>query len=209
MTISAKEASKEKVRQLVERYGKTYVETTTRISGSRASDYSEQDTATKFIKPLIEALGWDLLSMKEVREDLLSMKEVGEEMEYRDCVLYNEGKPYIVFEFKPLDFSGLHSLDVKELISKSKALGAKYVVTSRFKETIIYQPETGKEIECFELPEDYVNRFDILWKRLSNPSARVVKSGTGQGLQGCVQCSHVGTLLLSPQLGLSDPWIPR
>lgn len=160
MTTYSREASKEEITQLFERFWKSYVESTG-VIGARAHDYSEQDTATKFIKPLIEALGWNLLSMQEVRE----------EVEHCDCVLYFEGKPYIIFEFKPLDFGGLDGVDFSGLIDKSKALGAKYAVVTRFKETIIYKSETGEKVEYFALPEDYLNKFDVLWKYLSKPLA--------------------------------------
>jgi hypothetical protein len=160
MATYSREATKKKIEQLFERYSESYVESTG-VIGARARDYSEQDTATKFIKPLIEALGWNLLNMNEVRE----------EVEHCDCVLYFEEKPYIIFEFKPLDFASLRRVDFSGLLDKSKALGAKYAVVTRFKETIIYESETRIEAEYFPLPDDYLNKFDALWKYLSKPLA--------------------------------------
>ena len=154
------ESSKERMKQLFERYMKSYAESTG-LPGSLAKDYSEQDTATKFIKPLIEALGWNPLSMQEVREEV-SLKD-----KRIDCVLYSSGKPHIVFEFKSLGFGVLHGkFDASELINNAKALHAKYAVLSRFRETIVYDPATGKEVYYFVL-EDYVEKFGILWKYLS------------------------------------------
>jgi len=95
MISDAIQASEEKVKQLFERYMKSYAESTG-VPGARAHDYSEQDTATKFIKPLIEALGWNVLSMQEVREEVyFKEKRI-------DCILYSKGKPYIIFELSRL-----------------------------------------------------------------------------------------------------------
>lgn len=145
MTTYAEEASKEKIKQLFERYMKSYVE-----SAVRAHEFSEQDTATKFIKPLIEALGWNVRSMQKMREEVYFNEK------FIDCVLYSQGKPHIVFEFKSLGFGVLRNkVDVSELINSAKALGAKYAVLTRFRETIIYSPEIGEEIEYF-VPQDYI-----------------------------------------------------
>ena len=163
MTTSVTKASKEKIEQLVERYTKSYLESEG-VPGSRARDYLEQDTATKFVKPMIEALGWNMLSMREVREEV----SFGEKR--IDCVLYSEGKPYVVFEFKSFKSGSLHKVDVSEFIKNAAALGAKYAVLTRFRETIIYDSETGKQIEYFAEPRDYVGKFDVLWKYLSRPS---------------------------------------
>jgi len=158
MAIYAQDASKKKIKRLFERYTKSYVE-----SKVSAREFSEQDTATKFIKPLMEALGWNVLSMQEVREEVYFNEK------FIDCVLYSEGISHVVFEFKSLGFGVLRNkVDVSELIKNAKALGAKYAVITRFRETIIYNPETGEEIEYF-VPTDYIDKFDILWKYLSKP----------------------------------------
>jgi len=141
--IDTIEVAKEKIKQLFERYMKSYAESTG-VPGTRAQDYSEQDTATKFIKPLIEALGWNLLSMQEVREEVYFKEK------FIDCILYSKDQPRIVFEFKSLGFGEIRNkVDVSDLIDNAKALGAKYAVLTRFRETIIYDPETSGEIAYF------------------------------------------------------------
>ena len=154
---------KERVKQLVDRYTKSYIEKL----GARVGDYSEQDTATKFIKPLVEALGWDVLSIEEMREEVY----VGSKEKFMDCVLYSQGKPYIVFEFKSMGVGTLRNkVDLNELINNSKVLGAKYAVLTRFYETVIYDVETSEELEDFA-PYNYLDKFDTLWKYLSKASA--------------------------------------
>jgi hypothetical protein len=155
-----KEMAKERIKQLWERYERTYI----KAFGTRVSDYSEQDTITKFIKPLIEALGWNILSMEEMREEVsFNEKRI-------DCILYLQHKPYIIFEFKSLGFGDLRNKHhaIKELLSNGKALKAKYAVFTRFYETIVYDPQSGEEIEYF-VPMDYLDNFDTLWKYLSKP----------------------------------------
>jgi len=76
-----KEASKGKIEKLFESYLRDYSE-----HGLLFPDYSEEDTATKFIKPLIEGLGWNVLSMQDMREQVA----MSEGKHYADCVLYFE-----------------------------------------------------------------------------------------------------------------------
>jgi predicted type IV restriction endonuclease len=161
MVNITKESALEKIKTLLERYEKTYI----KAVGARVSDYSEQDTVTKFIKPLIEALGWNILSMEEMREEVhFNEKRI-------DCVLYMQGKPYIVFEFKSLGFGDLRNKSdvIKELVNNAKALKAKYAVFTRFLQTIVYNPQTGDEI-CYFAPYNLIEKFDILWKYLSKHS---------------------------------------
>jgi len=154
-----------KVKELLERYKREYIEKL----GARVGDYSEQDTATKFIKPLIEALGWDVLSIEEMREEVY----IGSKERFMDCVLYLQGKPYIAFEFKSMGVGTIRNqVDVNELINNSKILGARYAVLTRFYETVIYDVETGEELEDFA-PHDYLDKFDNLWEHLSKTFSRV------------------------------------
>jgi len=156
------EAAKKKIDELYERYMRDYV-----VQNLRWSDYSEQDTATKFIKPLFEAVGWNMLDMKEMREQV----PFEEGKNYVDCILYFEKKSHIVLEFKPMDSGPLHDKfdDISKLLSIAQKFEAKYAVITRFCETIIFDPKTGDEIEYFN-PIGYKDKFDILWKLLSKPS---------------------------------------
>ena len=137
-------------------------------------DYSEQDTATKFIKPLLEILGWDTHDIFEVKEQV-KVEISDEQSKFADCVLYRDGKPYIVLEIKSLGYGNLprslDSLVVKSLIDQANKLNAKYAVLTRYWQTVIFDPKTGKELAYFDYPNEYISNFENLWRCLSKMQA--------------------------------------
>lgn len=159
--------SKRKIRQLVESFWQKH---------GLYNAYSEQDTATKWIKPLLGFLGWDLFDLREVREGVKIDLHSGKQR-FFDCVLYSrtnsEGtKEYIIIEFKRLGAGFLHKKinAVKKLTDNAKETDAKYAVITRFDETIIYDAKTGEEKVFFKSPNDYLSKFEILWNYLAKPS---------------------------------------
>lgn len=137
-------------------------------------DYSEQDTATKFIKPLLEILGWDTQDIFEVKEQV-KVEINDEQSKFADCVLYYDRKPYIVLEIKNLGYGNLpRSLDnllVKSLLDQASKLNAKYAVLTRYWQTVIFDPKTGKELAYFDYPNEYVSNCESLWRYLSKMQA--------------------------------------
>ena len=137
-------------------------------------DCSETDTSTKFIHPLLQALGWNILDFNDVREEVLA-KPKGKDR-HIDLVLYSKGKPYIGIEIKSLSRGPINDLDkdavqywTQELLEKSRYLDVKYAILTRFYETIIYDSKTGNKLASFNHPKEYLEKFDCLWKYLSKP----------------------------------------
>jgi len=118
--------------------------------------FSEQDTATKFIKPMLEALGWDIFDPDKVRE------EVPFEGGHVDCVLYSNGTPHVIIEYKHLELSALtFKDDYRKRRERAKRFGVNYFVYTNFAETIIYDFKKGKQY-YFEKPTDYFSKLNIL-----------------------------------------------
>lgn len=135
---------------------------------------SERDTSTKFIHPLLEALGWNIVNPNDMREEVPA-KPSGKDR-HIDLVLYSKGKPHIGIEIKSLSYGHINdeSKDAirywtRELLEKSRFLGVKYAVLTRFAETVIRDSKTGNTLASFNYPYEYVDKFDDLWKYLSKP----------------------------------------
>ena len=145
-----------------------------RCAETRWTRCSEMDTITKFIHPLLKALGWNILDFNEVREEVLA-KPSGKDR-HMDLVLYFKGRPYIGIEIKslskgPVDDKTKDAVRywIQELLEKSRYLGVKYSVLTRFVETIILDPKSEEKIADFNYPWGYVEKFDDLWRYLSRP----------------------------------------
>jgi hypothetical protein len=158
--------SKKKIQQLVEDYWNK--------KGTHNA-YTEQDTATKWIKPLLEYLGWNLYDLKEVKEGVKIDLRSGEQR-FFDCVLYHQIdfdrlNEHIVMEFKKLGAGFLQNklATIEKLVGNAKETSAKYAVLTRFDETIIYDAKTGEQKVYFRSPDDYVSKFEALWSYLANP----------------------------------------
>ena len=150
MEISSDPLTK-KIEELVQKY------TEVKPKISRNPHYfSEQDTATKFIRPMLGALGWNFLDPEEVREELPFGGE------YIDCVLYLNGKPHVVIEYKYLGLSALtFKDDYKKRRERAKRFGVNIFVYTNFAETIIDHFEE-KETHYFEKPNEYLEKLNIL-----------------------------------------------
>ena len=69
------------------------------LSQAERAKYTEADTGTKFILPLLRALGWDIESANEVKEQQRELNKPA------DIVLVTNGIPRIVVELKQLSVS--------------------------------------------------------------------------------------------------------
>ena len=145
-----------------------------RCTQTKWGDCSERDTSTKFIHPLLTALGWNILEVNEMREEVLA-KPRGKDR-HIDLVLYLKGKPHIGIEIKSLGWGSItdEAKDAvrywtQELLEKSRYLGVKYAVLTRFIETTIHDVGTGKRVASFGYPNEYLEKFDYLWNYLSKP----------------------------------------
>ena len=117
---------------------------------------SEQDTMTKFIRPMLEAFGWDFLDPEEVREELPF------EEGHIDCVLYLNGNPHIVIECKHLGLSALTSKnDYRKRRERAKRFGVNIFVYTNFAETIIHRFKE-REMHYFEKPSKYLRELNTL-----------------------------------------------
>jgi len=168
MSVSSKEITRSKIGSLVKRWTET-----------RAGDFTEQDTATNFILPFLEALGWNIYDVYEVKQwgyPVILKKSVPVEersLKKPDCVVSLNNKPYMVFEFKPLADGGAidrytHRID--RLKEKAQYLNVVYAILTNFTETIGYDAD-GNELIRFKRPPEYTERFDELWKFLSKEAA--------------------------------------
>lgn len=138
------------------------------------TECSEMDTITKFIHPPLKALGWNILDFNDMREEV-SAKPSGKDR-HIDLVLYSKRKPYIGMEIKSLRAGPINDETkdnvrywVRELLEKSRYLGVKYAILTRFAETLILDPKSGKKLASFNYPHEHLEKFDDLWKYLSKP----------------------------------------
>ena len=138
-------------------------------------DCSERDTITKFIHPMLEAMGWNILDFNDMREEVYA-KPKGRDR-HIDLVLYSKGKPYIGIEIKSLSYGSIKDETkdnvryiLHELLQKSQYLGVKYAILTRFAETLIFDPKTGNKLASFHSPDKHREKFDVLWKYLSKPT---------------------------------------
>ncbi len=168
MSPSSKEISRRKIEDLVKRFAQ-----------SKKADFTEQDTITNFILPFLEALGWNIFDVNEV-------KQRGYPINYRwalpaeerpldkpDCIILLNGTPHIVLEFKRLGYGTVDRYEtiVKKLREQAEYLNFKYAVLTRFTETVVYDGASGNPLIRFTNPSEYLSKFEELWKHLSKEKA--------------------------------------
>jgi len=160
-----------------ERFGKKFLELASRYREyfGEIQELREHDTLTKFLLPLIEALGWDLYDLREVKEEVSVPGLRGS----ADCILYLNDSPMIVWEFKPLRTTiEFHDCSTPKTVAKSKLRGleiskklkAKYFTMSSFRETVIWNGQSEERIAGLGLAADGTNREQyqkMLWRLLS------------------------------------------
>ncbi|HLE74792.1 MAG TPA: N-6 DNA methylase [Candidatus Bathyarchaeia archaeon] len=161
--------AKEKVQQLVERYNSI-------VREGRKSQYSEADVGSKFILPLLGALGWDTTKIEDVKEQRRTLTGVA------DYSLLNVGSASKIFlEIKKFDedLDGFRRVGGKVksfpqiTIDYAWQSRADWAVLTNFEEVRLYYSRVKKPQDglIFKLRyNDYVATFAKLWL-LSKESA--------------------------------------
>lgn len=165
--------TKELARSQVEKLVKKRIE-------SSGRDFTEQDTITNFILPLLEALGWNIYDVNEVKQNgypVSFRKAIPMEsraIDKPDCVVSSKGKPYMVLEFKRLNYGTIDRYEtiVEDILTKAEYLKARYAVLTRFSETVVYDGSNGRRLAKFNSPSENIERFEELWQYLSKETAQ-------------------------------------
>lgn len=153
----------------------------TKYANVRGSDYTEKDTITNFILPFIEALGWNIYDVHEVKQDgypLAFRKALPSEsrpLDHPDCTISVNGNPHIVLEFKRLTSGGAidrYEQTIADLLNKGMGLNAEYAVLTSFAETVIYDVSSQKRLLRFDSPVEYSLKFEDIWNVLSKEAAQ-------------------------------------
>lgn len=162
MALMQKEQAKEKIQQLIENYNQI-------VSRGKKSQYSEADVGSKFILPLLSALGWDVTKIEDVKEQRRTLSGVA------DYSLLNIGSTSKIFlELKKFDedldgyrrVGGRIKSFAQITIDYAWQSKADWAVLTNFEGLRLYysrvkKPEDGL---IFKLRYDkYVSAFDKLW----------------------------------------------
>lgn len=162
MSLASKEYAREKVQQLIESYDSI-------VRAGKKAEYSEADVGSKFILPLLSALGWDVSKIEDVKEQRRTLTGVA------DYSLLNVGGTSKIFlELKKFeeDLDGSRRVGGKVKSFPQIAIDyawqsrADWAILTNFEETRLYysrvkKPEDGL---IFRLRySDYVTYFEKLW----------------------------------------------
>jgi len=131
------EKARERIRDLVERYDDA-------VAKDKISQFSEADVGSKFILPLLEALGWDTKNIDEVKEQKRTLTGPA------DYSLNVRKTPKVIVEIKKLteDLDSIRVVRGKEEGFAYQAtryawhLKVDWCVLSNFKETRLYYAHT-------------------------------------------------------------------
>lgn len=160
---TARELAGPKIRELVDKYNRIK-------SLGREDEYSEEDVKVKFINPFLEALGWDVRGLDEVK---LEQRTLTGRVDFGLRIRRSE-KPKIFYEIKKFD----ENLDGYRTRFKRKETYAEIVINyawhmkvdwavlTNFKETRLYYTHVKKPSEglVFKWSYDkYLEKFDDLW----------------------------------------------
>jgi hypothetical protein len=147
--------------------------------------FSEADTITKFIHPLISALGWNISDFNELREEV-ACGDTNKER-FADIVLYltepnaysKAQRTHAVIEVKSLSYGPIGDVAKSnynylkdDLLQKARYFDSTYAILTRFIETVVFNVKTGEE-ETLLKHIEYLDKIDILWKFLSKPEMTV------------------------------------
>jgi len=131
----SKEASKNRLNELVNQFNQC-----------AKTHYTEQDTITIFILPLLELLGWNIHNVYEVKQRSFpfhvnrSISMNFRSPKHPDCVISLNKTPHMVLEFKPLNYGQIdkYCQIVADLLEKAYYVGAKFAVLTSFAKMNIY-----------------------------------------------------------------------
>lgn len=155
---------KTQIQRLIEKYEEV-------VRNAKTREYSEADVGTKFVLPILEALGWDIQNIDEVKEQKRTLSGAV------DYSLRLNKKDVLLVEIK--DFDVKDGLDGHYVIRGKKEtfpeqatrygwhLKVEWVVLTNFKELRLYnsyikKPADGLRIEMKY--NDYLRKFDELWQ---------------------------------------------
>lgn len=148
---------------------KTFVDRLNRVTLGR---FGESDTIIGFFVPMLEQLGWDIpfgIGTELHFHGYADKSKVSEGLP--DCVLNVNGKPYAVCEIKSLGFGSIgFGKDKEQLMRYFPSTRCKIGILTRVYQTQIFLPD-GTRVAEFSMPNDYVTKFDELWKWLSKENA--------------------------------------
>lgn len=170
MNVPSKELAKSKIEKLVKRY----------LSVKAKRDFTEKDTITNFILPLLESLGWKIYDVYEVKQEgyprsfARQLPVESRAVDKPDCVISLNDKPYMVLEFKSLNYGkkvDRYAEEVEKLLGKAEYLNTKYAVLTSFRHTVVYDRTSEKQLIEFREPKQYLSRFEELWDYLSRERA--------------------------------------
>jgi len=155
------DTAREKIRGLVERYNQL-------VKDGKTQKFSEPDVGSKFILPFMEALGWDIKNIDEVREQRRTLTGPA------DYSLNINGQPKLVVEIKRFDENldtvrtvrGREESYAEQAIRYAWHLKVDWVVLSNFVETRLYyshviKPHDGRIFEFKH--NEYLANFEKLW----------------------------------------------
>ena len=156
-----KEEARDRIRALVEEYEQV-------LARGKQKEFSETDVSTKFMLPLLEALGWDIRNIDEVKEQRKTLSGPA------DYSLNLHKRPRLVLELKRFDENldgrrrvrGREETYPEQAIRYAWQLKVDWVILSNFAETRLYYSHVAKPHEglVFSITHDkYLEDFDRLW----------------------------------------------
>jgi hypothetical protein len=158
----SKEVAREKVQRLVESYDAV-------VRDGRKAEFSEADVGSKFILPLLSALGWDVTKIEDVKEQRRTLAGVA------DYSLLNVGGTAKIFlELKKFEEDLDNTRRVGGKVKSYPQMAIDYAWQSRadwailtnFEEIRLYYSHVRKPEEglIFKVRyNDYLTYFDRLW----------------------------------------------
>jgi len=160
--LALRDVAREKVQQLIRNYDSV-------VQAGKRGEFSEADVGSKFILPLLSALGWDTARIEDVKEQRRTLTGVA------DYSLLNVGGTSKIFlELKKFeeDLDGVRRVGGKVKSFPQMAIDyawqsrADWAILTNFEETRLYysrvkKPEDGL---IFRLRySDYLVSFEKLW----------------------------------------------
>jgi len=153
--------AREKIRELIERYNQL-------VREGKIQRFSEADVGSKFILPFIEALGWGVKNIDEVKEQRRTLTGPA------DYSLNVSGTPKLVVEIKRFDESldtvrtvrGREESYAEQAIRYAWHMKVDWVVLSNFAETRLYYSHVIKPRDglIFEFKHnEYLEKLEKLW----------------------------------------------
>ena len=155
MSCSDKESAKKKLMELASRFEQV-------SSSGKEKTFSEADVSSKFILPFLEAMGWNINDIDEVREQRRTLSGPA------DYALAIDKKPRLILELKKFteDLDGYRQVRGRKETFPEQAtryawhLKVEWVVLTNFKEIRLYNSYYKNPAKGLRLQVRYTN-FDV------------------------------------------------